>query len=128
MQDTVVLELKHWQPRTIPAEQVDNYRSTEEYTWYVREVGPWRLEVFPPEPPLFDREDRSVSLVGPTKWYAQCELDGGEMLAVEADTLHEAARLIEQAMAVMLTSCLMGLVGGQLPDDAWETAVSLGEG
>lgn len=126
MQDTATLELKHWQPRTIPAEQVDNYRSTGEYTWFVREVGPWRLEVFPPEPPEYGDDDVPASLtLG--RWYAQCELDGGEMLAIEAATLPEAARLIEQMLATTLTSCLMGLVGGQLPDDAWETAVSLGE-
>lgn len=108
----------HWQPQTIAAEEVENsdrFR-TEPYTWYVREVGPWRLECFPPEPVLGDA------------WEGYAEFNETHEMRVEADSLAEAVRLIEQMMATLLTSCLIGLVGGGLPDAAWETAIFLAEG
>lgn len=115
MQNQSAVELKHWQALS----------ADDGYTWLRRQVGPWRLEVFPPESSCDD--DDVPASYSPGLWCGQCEFDSGDLLEVEAETMPAAARLIEQAMAVMLTSVLMGLVGTELPDAAWETAVTLGE-
>lgn len=110
----------HWQPHTIPAEEFD----PEPYTWYVREIGPWRLECFPPD----ESFDYGTAIVSETRWAGYAEFNETHEMRVEADSLAEAARLIEQMMATLLTSCLIDLVGGGLPDVAWETAIFLAEG
>jgi hypothetical protein len=132
MQDQVLAQEtqeipKHWQPHTIPADEVENgLRRVEPYTWYKRQVGPWTLEAFPPDESFGDWDHVPASYT-PRNWTGYCEVSDGQVMEVEAESLAEAARLIEQMMATMLTSCLMGLVGGNLPDVAWETAVSLAE-
>ena len=135
MQDQVLAQEtqeipKHWQPHTIPADEVENgphEQTGEPYTWYKRQVGPWTLEAFPPEPSYGD-DDVPASYT-PGNWTGYCEISEAQFMAleVEATSLAEAAQLIEHMMATMLTSCLMELVGGNLPDAAWETAVSLAE-
>ena len=124
IEQTVTLEVpKNWQPHTIPAEEADHSGSlpgSEPYTWFVRRVGPWRLEVFPPE-----RDSAPGTRMA--AWTGQWELESGRLIEADAPTLAEAAGSIERMMATVLASLLMDLVGGSLPDELWETAVNLAE-
>jgi len=94
-------------------EKIDESVDGQSYCYYTRQVGQWRLEVFPPEE-------------GTTTWTGVCEL-GGKDLEVGADTLPEAQDRIEQALATVFVSVLMNLVGHRLPDEAWEQAIAFGE-
>lgn len=113
---------KNWQPHIIPAEEAadGSLPGSEPYTWFVRRVGPWRLEVFPPEP---DGQPGTRTAA----WTGQWELEGGRLIEADAPSLAEAAGRIEQMMATALASLVMDLVGGSLPDSLWETAVTLAE-
>ncbi|MCB8988057.1 MAG: hypothetical protein H6661_09960 [Ardenticatenaceae bacterium] len=123
-EETKILEIpKHWRAHVIPADEVENgphEQTGEPYKWFVRPVGPWRLEVFPPEPDGAPGTRMAA-------WTGQWEMEDGRILEADAASLAEAAARIESMMAVVLTSTLMGLTGGSLPDPLWEAALALAE-
>ena len=123
-EETRILEIpKHWRVNVIPADEVENgphEQTGEPYKWFVRPVGPWRLEVFPPEPDGAPGTRMAC-------WTGQWEMEDGRLIEADAPTLAEAAGRIERMMAFALINVLMDLVGGTLPDELWEAAVALAE-
>lgn len=105
MHDQVVtLDIpKNWQPHIIPAEEANDgtLPGSEPYTWFVRRVGPWRLEVFPPEPAWHAKGLRSAlrNLRLPEEHWNVAELDH-----VDENYLHRLYRtnLEQEPLAVRL--------------------------